>query len=328
MKKLILILVLLSFTLTAQSPYGNEPFAHTYSIVARDAETGEMGVAVQSNWFSVGTIVTWAEAGVGAIATQSFVNPAFGPDGLKLLKEGKTADEALDILIASDESREVRQLAIIDNNGNTAVFTGEKCVQYAGHIEGNGFTVQANLMASPDVWPAMKKSYLENAGLPLAERMLAALEAAQDAGGDVRGKQSAAILVVAPKSSGKIWQDRLVDLRIEDHPEPLKEIKRVLKVHRAYEHMNRGDLAVEHGDMQLAMEEYSAAEKMFPENLEMKFWRAVTLANNGRLEESLPLFKEIFVKNMNWHALIPRLIKPGLLTVSEEELQKILNVVE
>ncbi len=328
MKKIFILLISLGFTLTAQSPYGNEPFANTYSIVARDSKTGEMGVAVQSNWFSVGTIVTWAEAGVGAIATQSFVNPAFGPNGLSLLIEGKTADEALDILIAGDEAREVRQLAIVDNKGNTAVFTGEKCVQYAGHIEGNGFTVQANLMASPDVWPAMEKAYNENSKLPLAERMLAALEAAQNAGGDVRGKQSAAILVVAANPSGKVWQDRLVDLRVEDHPEPIKEIRRVLKVHRAYEHMNRGDLAVEHGDMQLAMEEYSAAEKMFPENLEMKFWHAVTLANNGRLEDSLPLFKEIFAKNMNWHGLIPRLIDPGLLTVNEEEIQRILNVVK
>lgn len=325
MKKLFVLFTMISICLSAQTPYGNEPFVHTYSIVARDAETGEMGVAVQSNWFSVGTIVTWAEAGVGAIATQSFVNPAFGPDGLMLLKEGKTADEALEILIAADEAREVRQLAIVDNNGNTAVFTGANCIQFAGHFEGNGFTVQANLMASPDVWPAMEKEYIENSKLPLAERMLAALEAAQNAGGDIRGKQSAAILVVAPESSGKIWQDRLVDLRVDDHPEPLKEIKRILKVHRAYEHMNSGDLAVELGDMKLAMDEYSAAEKMFPDNLEMKFWKAVTLANNGRLEEALPLFKEIFVKNMNWLALIPRLVKPGLLTVSEEELQKILN---
>ncbi len=324
MKKIVLFFLLV-FTLNAQTFYGENPLTHTYSIVARDSVTGEMGVAVQSHWFSVGTIVSWAEAGVGAIATQSFVNPAFGPDGLALLKEGYTAQETLDYLIKSDKGRDFRQLAIVDSKGNVAAYTGSKCIPEAGHLTGDQFSVQANLMASDKVWPAMKKAY-ENSKGKLAERLLAALDAAQEEGGDIRGKQSAALLVVKPNSSGRVWEDRIVDLHIEDSPEPLKELKRLYKVHQAYEHMNAGDLAVEHGDMKLAMEEYSTAQEMFPNNLEMKFWTAVTLANTGKVEESLPIFKEVFEKDNNWKILTPKLIGNEMLTVSHEDLQKILAV--
>ena len=160
----------------------------------------------------------------------------------------------------------------------------------------------------------------------LAERLVAALEAAQKAGGDIRGKQSAALLVVSGKSTGKVWKDRKVDLRVEDSSEPIKEIKRLLKVHQAYEHMNNGDLAVEKNNMKLAMEEYSTAEKMFPDNLEMKYWKAVTLANNGELEKSLPIFKEVFSKDKNWKTLTKRIVKNGLLTVDEKSLNRILSI--
>jgi uncharacterized Ntn-hydrolase superfamily protein len=180
-------------------------------------------------------------------------------------------------------------------------------------------------MLNNKVWPAMEKAFREAKG-PLAERMVAALEAAQNEGGDIRGKQSAAIVVVKGKSSGKVWEDRLIDLRVEDNPNPVEELKRLLKVHRAYEHMNAGDLAVEKGNMELAMKEYSAAEEMFPENEEMKYWHAVTLANNGKVEDSLPLFNEVFSANENWRTLTSRLPKVKLLTVSEEQLNKILSV--
>ena len=149
--------------------------------------------------------------------------------------------------------------------------------------------------------------------------------AAQSVGGDIRGKQSAALLVVKGKSTGKIWEDRSIDLRVEDNPGPIKELKRLLKVHRAYDHMNAGDLAVEHGDMALAMKEYSTAEKMFPNNLEMKYWHAVTLTNIGRLKEALPIFKEVFAANKNWTILTPRLIKVGQLKVDEKGLKKIME---
>lgn len=311
----------------AQSFYSDNPLVATYSIVARDPETGEMGVAVQSHWFSVGSIVSWGEAGVGVVATQSFVNPAFGPDGLELLKSGMTAEQVVDQLIADDEGRDVRQLAIIDVNGNVKSYTGKNCIPGAGNIIGENYSVQANLMLNEKVPGAMSKAFEESTG-PLAERLMAALFAAENVGGDIRGKQSAAILVVKGRSTGQVWADRLIDLRVEDDPYPLDKLDRLLKIHRAYGHMNAGDLAVEHGDMELAMKEYSAAEKMFPENEEMKYWHAVTMATNGNVEGSLPLFKAVFKKNGNWKILTPRLIPIGLLNVSKEQLQKILSVGE
>ena len=302
-----------------------EPLAHTYSIVARDPETGEMGVAVQSHWFSVGSIVSWAEAGVGAIATQSFVNASFGPRGLEMLKEGKTAKEVLKALIDADEGRDVRQLAIIDVHGNVATHTGKRCIDEAGHITGDNFSVQANMMLKKTVWKAMAKTFKNSKG-PLAERMMAALEAAQAEGGDIRGKQSAALLVVKGQSTGKVWEDRIIDLRVEDHPDAVKEIKRVLKVYRAYEHMNAGDLALEHNDVEGALKAYGSAEAMFPDNLEMKYWHAISLVNIGRIDDALPMLKEIFSKDNNWRLLTERLPKIELLNVDKKDLKRIMTV--
>lgn len=308
----------------AQQYKSDSPFTYTYSIVAYDPVTGDMGVAVQSHWFSVGTVVSWGEAGVGVVATQSFANVSFGPRALELLKQGKTPQEVIDELISTDEGRDFRQLAVLDAKGNAASFTGKKCIQPAGNIVGEGFSVQANLMANDKVWPAMAEAFKNSTG-PLAERMLIALEAAENAGGDIRGRQSAALLVVRGKSTGKVWEDRLVDLRVDDNPEPLVELRRLLKVHRAYEHMNNGDLAVEKNDMETAMKEYSTAMEMFPENLEMKYWTAITLANNGKFDEALPMLKDVFSQNKNWKELTPRLIPNGLLNVNEAQLRKILE---
>ena len=325
MKKIfILLIIMFSIKLHGQNFFGTQPFAHTFSIVARDTVTGDMGVAVQSHWFSVGTIVTWGEAGVGVVATQSFVNPSFGPRGLALLKQGLTAKQVVDLLIESDKGRDFRQLSILDSKGNVATYTGEKCIDDAGQKVGNNYSVQANMMINDKIWGAMADAY-EHASGKLAEKLLAALEAGQNAGGDIRGKQSAAILVVKGKSTGNIWEDRMVDIRVDDNPNPIKEIGRILEVHRAYEHMNNGDLAVEHNDMDLAMKEYSAAEKMFPDNEEMKYWHAVTLANIGKVEESLPIFNEVFKMNKNWIELTKRLVKPQLLTVKKEDFDKILS---
>ena len=284
-----------------------------------------MGVAVQSHWFSVGTIVAWGEAGVGVVATQSFVNPAFGPDGIELMKQGMSADDVLDKLIGEDEGRDLRQLAVLDINGNVKAYTGKNCIYGAGHIVGENYSVQANLMLNDKVWAAMSEVF-ENSTGPLAERMVATLEAGENAGGDIRGKQSACLLIVRDEATGKLWEDRLIDIRVDDNPEPIEELKRLLKVHRAYEHMNNGDIAVEHGDMELAMKEYMAAEEMFPDNEEMKYWHAVTLVNNGDLESALPIFKEVFTKNENWKTLTPRLLPTGLLKANDEQLEKILSV--
>lgn len=322
----LILVSLLNSGVNSQQVYSKkEPFAHTYSIVARDSITGEMGVAVQSHWFSVGSLVTWGKAGVGVVATQSFVNPSFGPRGLALLENGLSPKMAVEVLLELDEGKAVRQLAILDVNGNVEAFTGENCIEAAGHIVGNNFSVQANLMDKNTVWPAMAKAF-ENAKGSLAERMLAAMEAAQNEGGDIRGKQSAAILVVKAKSTGNGWEDKVVDLRIEDHDNPIKEMKRLLNVHKAYEFMNKGDLAVEKGDNILAKELYMNAQKLNPNNLEMQYWYAVTLANNGDFNEAKKIFKEIFKLNSKWKELTPRLIKPKLLTISEEKLQEILKL--
>lgn len=298
---------------------------HTYSIVARDSVTGEMGVAVQSHWFSVGSLVTWAEAGVGAVATQSFVDPAYGHLGLELMRAGKTAQQALESLLAGDPGRDVRQVAMVDAKGNVAAHTGSKCIQGAGHIVGRQYSVQANLMLNDKIWGAMSKAY-ESARGPLSERLMLALEAAEAAGGDIRGKQSAAILIVKPESTGRSWADRVMELRVEDHTEPLKELRRLLRVHEAYEHMNRGDLAVEHGDAEGALKEYGAAGAMFPDNVEMKFWHAISLVTMNRTDEALPLFKDVFARDKNWVTLVPRLPASGIIPDDQALIKTILSV--
>lgn len=326
MKQIILIILLManSFAVNAQTYKNSEPFAHTFSIVARDTATGEMAVGVQSHWFSVGTLVSWGKSGVGVVATQSFINPAFGPEGLKLMENGISAKDALNQLIEADAGRDFRQLALLDVNGSVSSYTGAKCVQSAFQIVGDNFAVQANMMLNDKVVPAMEKAFLENAHLPLAERVVKVLIAAQEAGGDIRGKQSAALLVVGPEKVAE-WLDKKVDLRVDDHPNPLIELRRLLFVHRAYDHMNKGDLAVEHGNMLLALKEYAAAEEMQPENFEMKYWKAVTMANNGMLEEALPIFKIVFANDTNWREMTKRLPVSGLLIVSNIELQSIMN---
>ena len=301
------------------------PLAHTYSIVARDPETGQLGVAVQSNWFSVGAIVPWAEAGVGAVATQSFVEPAYGPLGLALMRAGKSAPDALKSLLAGDAQAGVRQVAMIDAQGRVATHTGEHCIAAAGHRAGTSFSAQANLMLKDTVWDAMAKAF-ENTKGELVDRLMAALEAAQAEGGDIRGKQSAAIVVVSGKPTGRSWADRLFDLRVEDHPEPVVELKRLVKLQRAYNHMNAGDEFFGKGEVASALSEYAAAERLVPENIEMVFWHAVTLVNAKRVEESLPLFKRVFAADRNWATLTPRLPKSKLLPDDPKIIQQILSV--
>ncbi|MCI0490192.1 MAG: DUF1028 domain-containing protein [Blastocatellia bacterium] len=297
---------------------------HTYSIVARDAATGELGVAVQSHWFSVGQSVPWVEAGVGAVATQSFVDPSYGKLGLDLMRAGKSAPDALKALLAGDEGRDVRQVAMIDAEGRVMAHTGAKNIQAAGHIVGKDYSVQANLMLSDKVWPAMSEAFERTKG-DLAERMMAALEAAEKAGGDIRGRQSAALIVVRGKSTGRSWADRLFDLRVDDSAEPLKELRRLLTLQRAYNHMNAGDLALEHNDNERALREYGAAARLVPDNAEMVYWHAVALVNMGRVEESLPLFKKVFAMDKNWVTLTPRLVKSGLIPDDPKLIERIVK---
>jgi uncharacterized Ntn-hydrolase superfamily protein len=307
-----------------QSPHPSR-LAHTFSIVARDPQSGEMGVAVQSHWFSVGSVVAWAEAGVGAVATQALVEISYGPLGVTLMRAGKSAPEALAALLAADEGHDLRQVAMVDGEGRVAVHTGERCIADAGHEAGEGFSVQANMMAGPDVWPAMARAYREAQG-DLAERMLAALEAGQAAGGDIRGRQSASILIVKPASTGRPWADTVMDLRVEDHPQPIRELRRLVGLHRAYQHMNRGDDLLGAGEVEDALHEYRAAAEIAPEIEELPFWHAVTLADLGRVDEALPIFRDVFARNADWATLLSRLPKAGLLREDPEMMERILGV--
>lgn len=313
--------------LRARAPLAvpTDPLAHTYSIVARDAETGQLGVAVQSHWFQVGPIVPWAKPGVGAVATQSFVKVDYGPRGLELMANGSSAAEALAALVAEDEQKDVRQVAMVDSSGRAKAWTGERCIQAAGHHVGDGFSVQANLMENDSVWPAMAVAF-EGAEGDLAERMLRALEAAEGEGGDIRGRQSAALIVVRAESTGNDWEDRLVDLRVDDHPDPLAEMRRLLGLHRAYESMNKGDEAMATGDIEAAVELYTAATDLVPDIVELPFWKAVTLFAAGKEAEALPIFASVFAREERWLDLIPRLSDSGLLPDDEAKIAKILAV--
>lgn len=297
---------------------------HTYSIVARDEATGQLGVAVQSHWFGVGPIVPWAEAGVGAVATQSFVDIRYGRTGLEMMRAGKSAPQALADLLASDEGRDVRQIAMVDAQGRVAAHTGAKCIAAAGHVTGAGFSAQANLMLTDKVWPAMARAFELEKG-DLAERLLAALDAAQAAGGDIRGKQSGALIVVAAKGIGGMG-DRLFDVRVDDSAQPLQELRRLAGIQRAYNHMNAGDQAMEVGDNERALASYRAASRLMPGNTEMTYWHAVALVNMGRLEEALPLFRRIFAADLNWVTVTQRIVKVGLLPDDAKALERIVGV--
>jgi uncharacterized Ntn-hydrolase superfamily protein len=300
------------------------PFAHTFSIVARDPGTGELGVAVQSHWFSTGSIVTWAEPGVGAIATQSMVEVSYGPKGLSGLHNGRAPDDVLQELLKADEGREVRQVAMLDAQGHVATHTGARCIAEAGHIVGDQFSVQANMMLKDTVWPAMAKAFETSSG-NLPERLLAALDAAQAEGGDIRGMQSAAMLVVSGKFSDTPWKETIVDLRVEDHPAPLVELRRLLKIQRAYESMNQGDAFLAAGKMEEALHAYQTGVQAAPDIVELPFWQAVTLADTGKLDEALPIFKNVFKADKNWSLLLARLPKAGLIKNDPEMIATIMS---
>ncbi len=320
---LILLVILLPSSVASGPVSAVRPVA-TYSIVARDPATGDLGVAVQSHWFSVGSLVPWARAGVGAVATQSMVEPSYGPLGLELMAAGKDAPAALAGLLAADPRADIRQVGMVDAAGRAASHTGANCIPEAGHRIGDGYAVQANLMGPATVPDAMAAAF-EAATGPLAERMLAALAAAQAEGGDIRGRQSAAVLVVRGEATGRIWQDVLVDLRVEDHPDPVVELRRLLTLHRGYEQMNAGDLAVEAGDLAAASRAYGEAERILGDNLEARYWHAVALVNAGDLERALPIFADVFARGENWRELTPRLVEPGFLQVDADGLRRILG---
>lgn len=324
---LLVILGLLTVTTArAQLFKKGEGLAHTYSIVARDEKTGEIGVGVQSHWFGVGTSVSWAEAGVGAIATQSLTQKSFGLRGLALLKEGKSPQETLEILLSDDPNRDERQVGIVDSQGRVANFTGRKCMDFAGDARGRNHAVQANMMETDQVPAAMSRAFEANGNLPLAERILAAMKAAQKAGGDIRGQQSAAILVVRGQATGKPWDDNhLVDLRVEDNPKALAELERLLRTFRAYEQMDGGYAALETKDRATATQMFESAMKLSQDNLEIRYWVAIEAANGGDIKKAASLLKGIYAKNPAWRELTKRVHKAGILKVEASDLKTLVK---
>ena len=298
---------------------------HTYSIVAYDESTGRLGVAVQSHWFSVGSLVPWAKAGVGAVATQSFVKVEYGPDGLQLMENGYSAEEALNLLLKKDNSKSVRQVAMIDVNGSVAAHTGKNCIYAAGHKVGLNFSVQANLMEKETVWMAMANAFEKTEG-DLAEKMMSSLEAAENEGGDLRGKQSASLLIVTGEPTGIEWKDIIMDIRVDDHKEPLKELRRLIRIHKAYQHANKGDHYLEMEKTSEALMEYEKASQLYPENPELPYWSAVALANKGSLNKALPIFSKVFKDEPKLKTLTPRLIKSGLLPNDKNMLKQIMDL--
>ncbi len=309
----------------------------TYSIVARHAETGEMGVAVQSHWFDVGSVVPWAEAGVGAVATQSLVEVSYGPLGLDLMRGGLTAPSALAALVSADEGAAVRQVAMIDAAGRAVSFTGQRCIPHASGVTHEGETwsvaAQANMMHEPGVADAMLGAFLKAEG-DLGPRLLAAMNAAQAAGGDIRGKQSASLLIVQG-DKGDRWRARRVDLRVADSAAPLAELNRLYTTHLAYDAMNDGDRLLGAGEIGPALQRYRDAQSMNPDNVEMAFWTGVALASEGRIDESIPFFRRVLADRSNnaapadggadWAELLRRLPEAGLFPKDEQLINRILE---
>jgi uncharacterized Ntn-hydrolase superfamily protein len=297
----------------------------TYSIVARDEGSGELGVAVQSHYFSVGSIVSWAEAGVGAVATQSVVEPAYGPRGLELLRSGESAPAALRLLLVADEQEAVRQVAVVDRYGRVAAHTGSRCIREAGHRVADGVSAQANMMERATVPDAMIAGYRSADG-DLAERLVSALEAAEREGGDIRGSQSAALLVVAPRSSGQPSKDTPVDLRVEDHADPVGELRRLVDLRRAYARVEVGDELAAAGDVGGALAEYAAAHAEQPDNAELAFWHGVALASNGREDAARPFFERAYRDDERWRELLRRLPAAGLFPEDADLVERMTNV--
>lgn len=295
-------------------------FAHlvpTYSIVAYDFETCELGVAVQSRYFSVGSVVPWAEAGVGAIATQSFVNVSYGPRGLELLRKGLRAEEVVKRLIDGDEGRDYRQLGIVDAKGNAAAYTGAKCLEWAGSKTGKGYSVQGNILASGEVVSAMAEAYEFTRG-KLAERLVAALEAGERAGGDARGRQSSALLVVKEGCGRGGYGDRLVDLRVEDHPDPVGELKRLLNLHKVYYLIDEAELRFTQGRLEEAVLQIEEALKIHPRCDDAYLDLGLIYLKAKKPKEAAEAFRKAIEINPKIIAVVRQIPKLGLVDVSED----------
>jgi uncharacterized Ntn-hydrolase superfamily protein len=285
--------------------------AATYSIVARDPATGELGVAVQSNYFSVGTEVSWAEPGVGAIATQAIIEVSYGPKGLELLAQGVSPEQALEQLVTQDPGAPLRQVGVVDAQGRVAAHTGAACIPACSHALGESYSIQGNMLDSDEVLRAMGPAF-EKAEGDLAERLMVALEAAERAGGDVRGRQSAALLVVSGERPENSWEGRLFDLHVEDDPHPLAELRRLLRVRRAFTLFEQARVNIGLGDLDTALEQIHRARELKPDDSQFAFWIGMALANVGRNEEAKRWLAEAFESTEAWREMAYRLRDMGV----------------
>lgn len=294
----------------------------TFSIVALDPSTKDLGVAVQSRYFSVGSTVPWAEADIGAIATQSFVNVSYGPRGLQLLREGLNVEEVIGRLTQNDEGKEFRQLGIVDAKGNASAFTGSRCLDWAGSKVGKNYAVQGNILASEDVVNRMVYRFESTQG-DLAERLVAALDGGQEAGGDARGRQSAAMLVVRRNRGRAGYGDRYIDLRVEDHTDPIVELKRLLVMHHVYGLIDEGEDKMTTGDLEGALKAVKSALSLNPGNDDAHIDYAIICLKLDRKQEALKEFKEALRLNPRMKTLIKQLPGAGLMDPSPEMFREL-----
>lgn len=283
----------------------------TYSIVARDPETGRFGVAVQSHYLGVGPVVPWLEPGVGAIATQAQVDISYGPIGLELLRNGRTAEQVVAALIAGDPTPQIRQVGVVDADGGAAAFTGTETIPAAGHLVRDGFTVQGNLLERDTCWPAMAAAYEEalGEGLPFSERLLRALEAAEEEGGDVRGRQSAAIMIVESTLQAARWKGRVLDARVDDHPDPVPELRRLVDLYETYALFDEEGDAARAGRSEA--ERYAEARRRAPDAMELVFWMGIEHAKRGELEAARRELQIAFTADARWQTTLQHLADAG-----------------
>lgn len=284
MNKALLLTLASLFALTA--PAREKPEASTFSIVARDPATGELGVAVASRYFAVGAVVPWAKAGVGAVATQSFVNPSFGPRGLDLLAKGMSPDQALKALLANDDDPNGRQVGIVSASGDSVTYSGPKCNPWAGGRQGPNYAIQGNILTGESVVTAMEATFLSTKGT-LASRLYAALAAGDSKGGDSRGRQSAALIVVKEGAGAGGYDDRAIDIRVDDNPDPFRELGRLLKLAETNYLWNTAWTAFERKQFPTAMDAQERAALLAPENAELLYDLAVIRLANGHRAEAL-----------------------------------------
>ncbi len=286
----------------------------TYSIVAYDPDAKQFGVGVQTHQPAVGSVVPWIRAGVGAVATQSLTNIAFGPMGIELMTQGYSAEAALKALLAGDDRPQVRQVALVDKDGKVAVHSGAGCIPFFGHLSGQHYSVQANMMARDTVPAAMASAYEKTKG-HLAERMMAAMEAAEAEGGDIRGSQSAAMIIYGSEPKPH-WANRVLDLRVDESKNPIKELRRLVTMRLADLHSDKGEELAKSKDLAGMQTTFAEARKIIGDPTEMTFWQALVLADNHSLiDEAHALLAPLFKSEPQWEELLRRLIKmgPGIL---------------